>query len=367
MELEPQVSDTNQDMIICHNCGAKLTFAPGTLSLKCEFCGALNEIKIDEEAKAEAVKENDYLSALQNLSDDQLEEVHTVKCNCCGAETTFDSNVVSSKCDFCGSPIAVNQSSTAKVIKPKAILPFVVQQRDGHDLFKKWINGLWFAPGDLKKMANEQQISGVYLPYWTYDANTITDYTGRRGEDYYTKENYTDSEGHVKTRDVKHTNWYRASGRVRNSFDDIFVVGSKSLPYYYLDNLEPWNLKDLVPYDEKFLTGFKTETYSIDLKDGFQDAQKKMQDTIDESIKKDIGGDHQEIATKSIQYNDITYKHILLPVWLSAYRYNEKAYRFLINGQSGKVQGERPYSALKIAGFITAIVAVITLLIILLT
>lgn len=362
----PQVSDTNQNMIICINCGAKLTFAPGSLSLKCEYCGALNEIKIDETAKAEAIKENDYMTALENLSDDQIEEVHTVKCNCCGAETTFDNNVVSSKCDFCGSPIAVTQGSTAKMIKPKAILPFVVQQRQGHDEFIKWIKGLWFAPSDLKKMANEQKISGIYLPYWTYDANTITDYTGRRGEDYYTQETYTDSQGQTKTKDVKHTNWYRAQGRVRNSFDDIFVVGSKSLPYKYLDNLEPWNLKDLVPYDEKFLTGFKTETYSIDLKAGFQDAQKKMQDTIDESIRKDIGGDHQEITTKSIQYNDITYKHILLPVWMSTYRFSGKAYRFIINGQSGKVTGERPYSALKIIAFIATIVAIITALVLIL-
>ena len=138
------------------------------------------------------------------------------------------------------------------------------------------------------------------------------------------------------------------------------------MPYKYLDNLEPWNLKDLVPYDEKFLTGFKTETYSVDIKAGFEDAQQKMQSTIDKTIKKDIGGDRQEIITKNIQYNDITYKHILLPVWMSTYRYNGKAYRFMINGQSGKVSGERPYSAGKIALLILAIVAVITALVLIL-
>lgn len=369
MELEPQppqISDTNQNTITCQECGAKLTFAPGSLSLKCEYCGTVNEIKINEEARADAIKENDYMTALENLSDDQIEEVHTVKCNCCGAETTFDNNVVSANCDFCGSPIAIEQKSTAKMIKPKAILPFVVTERNSHEEFKKWINEMWFAPSALKKFANEQRISGIYLPYWTYDANTVTDYTGRRGDDYKTEEQYTDSQGQTKTRTVTHTNWRKAYGQVRNSFDDIFVVGSKSLPYRYLDNLEPWNLKDLVPYDEKFLTGFKTETYSVDLKAGFQDAQKKMQSTIDESIKKDIGGDHQEITTKSIKYNDITYKHILLPVWMSTYRFNGKAYRFIINGQSGKVSGERPYSAIKITLLILAIVAIITALVLIL-
>lgn len=369
MELEPQtpqISDTNQNLIICKNCGAKLTFEPGTLNLKCQYCGVENEIKIDEEARAEAIKENDYLTALENLSDDQIEEVHTVKCNCCGAQTTFDSNVISAFCDFCGSPIAIDQKSTSKMIKPKAILPFVVQERNSHEEFKKWIKGMWFAPSALKRFANEQKISGVYLPYWTYDANTVTDYTGRRGEDYTVEEKYTDSQGQTKTHSVTKTNWYRASGTVRNSFDDIFVVGSKTLPYKYLEALKPWNLNDLVPYDEKFLTGFKTETYSVDIKEGFQDAQQKMQDTIDESIKDDIGGDRQEIATKNIKYNDITYKHILLPVWMSTYRFNGKAYRFMINGQSGRVTGERPYSAFKIIALIVAIIAIITALVLIL-
>ncbi|MCQ2974418.1 MAG: hypothetical protein MJ211_06355 [Bacteroidales bacterium] len=365
-EQPPQISADNQNMIICKNCGAKLTFAPGTLNLKCEFCGAENEIVIDEKEKEEAVKENDFLKALENISDDQLEEVHTVKCKCCGAETTFDSNVISSKCDFCGSPIAVDSKSTAKVIKPKAILPFAVKKSQGKEKFENWMKSLWFAPSDLTKLAAQDQgLSGTYLPFWTYDAKTDTFYTGRRGENYTTTETYKDSQGQTQTREVVHTNWYRASGRVQNVFDDIFVTGTNSLPKEYLESLEPWNLQDLVPYNESFLTGFKTETYSVDLKQGFENAQEKMQSTIDQSIREDIGGDKQEISTKQTQYNDITYKHILLPVWLSAYRYNNKVYRFMINGQSGKVKGERPYSAMKIILFIVAIIAVISLIVML--
>ena len=356
---------TSQNEIKCFNCGAHLTFAPGTTSLKCEYCGALNEIKIDESALEDAVKEIDYLSTLEdieNLGSDQLEEVHTVKCAACGAETTFNPNVVSSLCDFCGSPIAVKSNSTAKIIKPKAILPFKLEQYHGSQLYKQWLKGLWFAPNDLKKLATQsEKLSGVYLPYWTYDAVTDTFYTGERGDDYKVPYEYKDKDGNVKTGYKTQTRWSAARGRVHNEFDDIFVVGSKSLPRSYLDGLEPWNLQELVPYDEKFLSGFKTETYGVDLKAGFETAQQKMQPKIDSTIRNDIGGDRQKIDTKNVNYSDITFKHILLPVWISAYRYKDKVYRFVINGQSGRVQGERPVSWIKVIALIVAIVAIISL------
>ena len=362
-EFSKQTSNTNQNEIVCKNCAAKLTFAPGTTRLKCDYCGTINEIKIDTQALNDAIRENDYLEALENISSDLLEEIHTVKCNCCGAQTTFDPNVISAQCDFCGSPITVDQKSTSKVIKPKAVLPFKVDKNQGYSLFGSWISGLWFAPNDLKtSISKTDKLSGMYLPYWTYDADTDTFYTGQRGDDYEVEESYTDSDGESQTRTVTKTRWTRTSGNVHNTFDDIFVVGSRTLPENFMDGLEPWNLNELVPYDEKFLSGFKTETYGVDLKDGFTVAQEKMQPEIDNSIRYDIGGDRQQISTKDINYYKITFKHILLPVWISAYKYKEKVYRFIINGQSGKIQGERPISRFKVALAIVAAVAVIGVL-----
>lgn len=360
--------NTSQNEIKCCNCGAHLTFAPGTTSLKCEYCGALNEIKIDEQALQEAVKEIDYLSTLENIENlgDQVEEVHTVKCAACGAETTFNPNVVSSSCDFCGSPIAVKSNSTVKIIKPKAILPFKLEQFQGNELYKNWLKNLWFVPGNLKKLATQtESLSGIYLPYWTYDAITDTFYSGERGDDYKVPYEYKDKDGNVKMGYKTQTRWSYARGQVRNQFDDIFVVGSKSLPRSYLQGLEPWNLKELVPYDEKFLSGFKTETYGIDLKNGFKIAQERMQSAIDNSIRHDIGGDRQKIDSKNVNYSNITFKHILLPVWISAYRYKDKVYRFVINGQTGRVQGQHPISWLKIISLVVAIVAIISLIVIL--
>ncbi|MEO6306146.1 MAG: hypothetical protein ABIP51_23565, partial [Bacteroidia bacterium] len=158
---------------------------------------------------------------------------------------------------------------------------------------------------------------------------------------------------------VRHTNWFHASGTVNNSFDDILICASNSLPKKLVQDLEPWDLPELVSYNDQFLAGFVTESYQTELKPGFEEAKQRMLPIIQGTVRSDIGGDTQQIDSISTDYNDISFKHILLPLWISAYKYNEKVYRFTINARTGEVQGERPYSALKIFFFSLAIVAVI--------
>jgi hypothetical protein len=103
------------------------------------------------------------------------------------------------------------------------------------------------------------------------------------------------------------------------------------------------------PYKEAFLAGFTAERYQLSLPEGFVQAQQLMQPTIDATIRRDIGGDEQRITSKQSKYDNITFKHVLLPIWCSAYRYRSKLFRFLVNARTGEVQGERPYSPWKIA------------------
>src|SRR5208283_2378052 len=133
----------------------------------------------------------------------------------------------------------------------------------------------------LKLAAQEGKLVGMYLPYWTYDANTNTSYTGERGEDFVETEEYEetndDGESVVKTREIVRTIWYPVSGIVNTYFDDTLIIASRSLPKRNIEKLEPWDLQNLVPFDPAFLSGYKTETYQIDLKDGFEDAKSRME------------------------------------------------------------------------------------------
>jgi len=240
-------------------------------------------------------------------------------------------------------------------------LPFKIVRKDATQKFVDWAGGLWFAPSKLKLYAQQsaEKLNGIYMPYWTYDTKTVSDYTGMRGDYYYVPESYTDSDGRTQTIQVQRTRWSPASGTVHNEFDDILIVSSASLPETLANELEPWDLPELVSYNDKYLSGFITESYQVDLRTGFEKAKQRIQPVIRNTVENDIGGDVQQVASIHSDYNDITFKHILLPVWLSSYKYKDKVYRFLINARTGEVQGERPYSAAKIAMLVISILVVI--------
>ena len=234
------------------------------------------------------------------------------------------------------------------------------------DTYSQWLKKLWWAPNDLLQLASQEgKLVGMYIPYWTYDANTTTSYTGERGEEFTETEEYETTENGetvVRTRTIVRTVWFPASGTIETGFDDTLVIASRSLPVDNTEKLEPWDLQNLVPFNPGFLSGYKTESYQIDLKEGFDVAKSKMEEVIRENVLRDIGGVQQRIHFMNTAYDGITFKHILLPLWISAYRYQNKVYRFMINGRTGEVQGERPYSWVKITLAIVAGIAIIALI-----
>jgi predicted RNA-binding Zn-ribbon protein involved in translation (DUF1610 family) len=343
----------------CKECGANLQFAPGTDSLKCPYCGAMNEIA----KSTDTVTEQSFESTLRNSAREvDMQDQITVRCTTCGAETTLAPNITAGKCPFCGGGI-VAEGSSKKQIRPKSLLPFKITRDEAGQSYRDWIGSRWFAPSELKRRAEASQITGVYIPCWTYDAQTSSDYTGERGDNYWDTETYTTLENNqqvTRTRQVQKIRWWPASGRVNESFDDVLVLASRSLPEC-AQALDPWDLPALVPYRDEYLSGFIAESYQIGLPEGFEIAKQIMAGPIHQSVEQDIGGDHQRVSSIDTTYSDVTYKHALLPVWISAYRYAGTTYRFLINARTGEVQGDRPYSWVKITFTVIAIVAVIAM------
>lgn len=325
----------------CRQCGAKVDYAPGTTVLRCPYCNTENEIAQDQPP----VEELDFASALASLERAALHDnVRLIKCGSCAAEVSLKPNVTSLSCPFCGTNI-VSQPVAASRVHPNAILPFKVDRPTADGAFRSWIKGRWFAPNKLKRQALlDQSLAGVYMPAWTYDCDAETAYTGQRGDAYYV------SVGSGKNRRMeRRIRWSFASGVVSNRFDDVLVLASNSLPTEKARALEPWDTKAVVPYADDYLAGFHAESYTLDLASGFDVAKTVMAPTIDATIRADIGGDEQRITTKRTRYSEVRFKHLLLPVWVSAYRYQGKVFRFLVNARTGEVQGERPYSAVKIA------------------
>ncbi|MFO7642183.1 MAG: primosomal protein N' (replication factor Y) - superfamily II helicase [Candidatus Competibacteraceae bacterium] len=333
----------------CARCGAALQYAPGVEALRCAHCGHENCI----EAAAAPIVEQDFRQTLRGLAATAAtRENIVIHCDSCGASYGFDPATHAGQCPFCGSPV-VAKTEQHRELQVQALLPFQIARDQARAAFRQWLGRLWFAPGKLKTYArNDASLTGMYVPYWTYDAETTTHYRGERGDDYQVRETYRAIENGrevERVRVVTKTRWTPAAGVVSRFFDDVLVLASRSLPPAVTERLEPWDLEHLTPYREEYLSGFRSEMYQVELDQGFERAREIMAPIIRRDTERDIGGDRQRIHAVDTRYGEIRFKHILLPVWMSAFRFRDRTYRFVVNGRTGEVQGERPYSSWKIA------------------
>ena len=331
----------------CDTCGSDLRYDPEGRRLACDHCG--NSQEISGGGGTGGIKELDFRAALSDqLSEEEIEETNVVTCPNCGAQTAFDSSVHAGECPFCATPV-VTDTGTHRHIKPRGLLPFSLDESASRVVLAEWLGSLWFAPSGLMEYARKgRKMNGIYVPYWTFDADTQSRYDGQRGTHYYETRTVMRDGKRSQVR-VRKTRWRRVSGRVARFFDDVLVLASRSLPKKYTDGLEPWDLSELEPYNPEYLAGFSAEGYQVELADGFSEARGYMDRMILRDVKYDIGGDAQRVGHVDTDIRDVTFKHVLLPVWLAAYKYRGRTFRFVVNGRTGRVQGERPYSAWKIA------------------
>lgn len=296
-----------------------------------------------------------------DISADLAEDSRTSACPSCGAVVAFSGAAHAANCPYCDTPVVVD-TGPRRQIKPQALLPFALTEAQARTALTKWLGSLWFAPNSLLAYARKHRaMQGIYTPFWTFDAATSSRYSGARGEHYYETRTVTvmvNGRSERRREQVQRTRWYPASGRVSRDFDDVITLSSTRLPDKLGDALTPWDLSQLQPYQPEYLAGFLAEGYTIPLADGWQSAKGIMARVIEGDIRADIGGDVQRIDHVDTSYRRETFKHVLLPIWTAAYKYNGKSYRFVVNGQTGEVQGERPYSLWKIAFAVLLLAAV---------
>ncbi len=338
----------------CAQCGADLRYAPGQTELTCDHCGHAQAITPDAPRSiARALGELDLERGLRDdLPAAATAEVRSTSCPSCGAVVEFQGANHATECPFCASPVAID-TGAHRVIKPQALVPFALTETEARAQLVKWLGRLWFAPSKLVEYTRKgRAMTGIYVPYWTFDADTRSRYRGKRGEHYYESRTVTvmvDGKRQQRQEQVQKTRWYPAAGTVARDFDDVVVIASTALPPRLASGLDPWDLGQLAAYSPDYLAGFQAEGYTVSLADGHGSARNRMTQVIETDVRRDIGGDVQQIETIDSDFLDETFKHILLPVWMAAYKYGGKSYRFLVNGQTGEVQGERPYSGWKIA------------------
>jgi hypothetical protein len=341
----------------CPGCGARLEFNPTCGQLKCLYCGRESEISTE----SDLVIAQPYEASLGQEQSNQAASITTaveVECPGCRAPVTFEAPMVAGKCPFCSTSIVIESHTVSSSIVPAALLAFQVEQQTARENVQQWLRQRWFAPTGLHQLSQTRNIQGVYLPFWAYDCETLSHYQGQRGTHFTVTETYTeinsDGETETKTREVTETRWTSVSGEVNRSFENVLVVGTDAIDAIHLNDISDWDLSKLKTYNASYLAGFKAQRYQVDLHAALEKAKKRMNQTIRSDISCDIGGDDQRIDSVSTDYNNIMFKHILLPIWITSYQFKNQKYSIMVNAQTGKVAGDRPFSTSKI---LTAVVS----------
>jgi hypothetical protein len=347
----------------CPACGAQAEWNPAQGRLVCPFCGTTAPYTID--AATGRIEEIDLVRALRETPEEQrgwATDTRSVQCQSCRAVTVFDARRVGQNCDFCGSPALVDYVEIKAPIRPQSLLPFKFSESQVRERIRAWYASKWLAPSELKRRALVDTVHGVYIPYWTFDAQVHCPWQAEAGHYYYTTETHRDNQGRNRTRRVRHVRWEPASSVVDHFFDDEPVPATHGIDVGLLRQIEPFPTRELVPYDTAFLSGFVVEHYQVVLIDAAQESEAQMRAQLERMCAAAVPGDTHRNLRIAPEYSGRTFKHILVPVWLLAYTYGSKRYQVLVNGYTGQTAGEYPKSVWKIL-FLTLAIVIIVLLV----
>ena len=344
---ETQTHETFQ----CHNCGApRMEFDPASGMLKCPQCGTTRAIETVEAS----AQEYDLTVALTDTekAHGYGREMRAVKCQACGATTQYDPHVTSVSCPFCGSSQVLEQQPDPDLVRPESLIPFKVDRDAARKLYKGWLGRGFFRPRDLTRRAGAELLQGVYLPFWTFDAHADSRWRAESGDYHHVSETYWATENGrrvQKTRQVQKTRWYPTSGRHSGNYDDVLVEGSSSLNKGVFQKIAGYDTRQLIPYQPDYLSGWAAESYRVVLKEAWEEGQRRIRDLEHAASSREVPGDTHRNLHVATALTEATFKHLLLPVWLASYRYNQRVYNFMVNGQTGQVGGQAPVDWLKVA------------------
>ena len=324
----------------CDSCGGEMFYSPEEKKLICRFCGSTKEINFT----ADDVQElNIHQMAAYEENHDWSMETKVFECTNCGGQTVASSEDETSYCAFCGSQHIVVHKDGDAGLPPQGILPYELSFDRARQQMDQWVKRRWLAPNDLKERFRGKNLTGIYMPYWTFDSDTRADYHVQIGEYYYT------GSGEDRKR---HTRWYHYKGNHRIHFDDVLILGIDSDEARLMKRIEPFHTEGsrVMDYKPEFLAGYLAKKHTIKPSPAWEQAKDDMADEMEGQIKRSLPGDTTRHYHQTVTFRSNTFKHILLPVYMTAYEYNNKIYNVLINGQTGEVQGKAPVSPWKAAG-----------------
>ncbi len=316
------------------------SFPMSDLLCKCEVCGSL----IDEEDLfcANCGTEAPVRQQDPAAKDTSRVATHNFECSGCGASMSYDAKAGALRCPFCGS-VDMKRQDDAKILAPRRVVPFSITQEQAVATMRQWLGRGYFRPSNLSQQAAVVQMTPVYVPYWVFQATTHT---------YWTADTNQTPAG-------ARGDWFPLSGEHHGRYDNLLIGASGALTPHETWQICPFDLSPGVPPDEIDLDNVTAEQFSVPRKYARplarRDIEKLETQEVDERY---VPGRARNVKV-NVRAESMSSEPVLLPIWIMAYRYGDKVFRFLVNGQSGKATGQAPFSWSKIlllaAGILLAV------------
>lgn len=327
----------------CRSCGSNLIFSPKKGALLCKSCGNIYKIDASSSFMTHSFETNINVS---NNHDDWSAQTKMLKCQDCGAEIILDKFEYSSTCSYCESNV-VSKLEELPGLKPDAVIPF---KFDGHDAmlrFGEIMRKSWFIPNALKKKIPSSDMTGTYIACFSFNADAFCKYNGV----FTYTESYTDIDGETKTV-IKYV---PVSGNHRENFKNILIESNQHVTDSDLNDIKPFNFEELKSFNQDYLKGYVVEHYNEDANACFNIAKAKMVNSIKMQLLKKHNCTGISSIDLKIDYTNKAYSYYLLPIYLFIYKYKDKTYKTIMNGQNGKLGSNIPKSGVKITFFVLMI------------
>jgi hypothetical protein len=338
-EVEP---DEETRTFKCRHCGGTVSYSAAERQLTCPYCGGSQEVAAEEVGRTAAEFEF-TLETMERAQYGWGEQRRELVCEACGAVVAVAPDVLTSTCAFCGSNRVHARDVTGDLLRPTALLPFVVERDRLRALVVEWLGRGWMHPPGLRDVRALQEMTGVYLPFWTFDADIHADWKAEVGTER--TERYH-QDGEWKTRTV--IDWRWRSGRVRVSIDDHLVAGTTCVSQVILGKVAPFDLAELVDYDSGYLAGWQAKGYDVRLQDGWRIAKEEMRQQAKLACYKDTGSSHVRNFRMTASFADERWRYLLLPVYLASYPFEGRTFQVMANGQTGQVAGQKPVAWVRV-------------------
>lgn len=340
----------------CPHCGGKLEFNSSEQQMKCPFCDSLIDVEalksFDEKLNSESSDSFDWAStAGSEWEKDEELNMDVYVCQSCGGEIVCEKTTAATSCPYCENPVVLAGRLSGS-LKPDYVIPFKLDKNAAKDALKKHLEGKRLLPKVFKSENHIDEIKGVYVPFWLFDADVNADI------DYHGTKTRVWSDSHYRYTETSHYDIHRG-GRI--AFQRVPVDGSEKMPDELMESIEPFDFSEAVDFKTAYLSGYLADKYDVSAEQSIEKANFRIKNSTEQSFAETVNGFGTVVPTNSnISLGKSSSKYALYPVWLLNTTWKGQKYTFAMNGQTGKFVGNLPCDNKKMFGYLALLTPIIS-------